>query len=249
MNYTRSAGVAAAPAPTVAPERYERIYVWQWPIRIFHWTIVAAICALFATGLLIANPILTASGEPYEVFVMARVRQVHFISGFVFAVAYVWRAVWFLLGNRFARSGFPFVWRPSWWRDLAQQGWDYLRFDFGTPHLGHNSLGGLSYTIFVIGLGLFQICTGFALFAESNPGGFLDGIFGWSIPLLGGSARTHMWHHLASWGFAIFAILHFYIVMLDARQYRNGLLISMITGHKFRRVREEEGDDGEGDEN
>ena len=245
MAATRVSGAAAASNPAVDPERYERVYVWQWPIRIFHWTIVASITALFGTGLLIANPILTASGEPFGIFVHARVRQVHFISAFVFAVAYLWRVYWFLMGNRYARTGFPFVWRPSWWRDLAQQAWDYLRFDFGTPHLGHNSLGGLSYTVFVVGLGLVQIITGFALYGQSNPGGFLDGIFGWVIPLLGGSARTHMWHHLFAWGFPLFAILHVYIVMLDARQYRNGLLISMITGHKFRsaRPREESSDE------
>jgi Ni/Fe-hydrogenase 1 B-type cytochrome subunit len=114
--------------------------------------------------------------------------------------------------------------------------WDYLRFDFGTPHLGHNALGGLSYAIFVAALGAAQILTGFALYGESNPGGFWDGLAGWVIPLVGGSARTHMWHHLAAWGFVVFAILHVYIVMLDARQYRNGLLISMITGYKFKRV-------------
>ena len=227
-------------APAAEPERYERIYVWQRPIRLFHWTAVASLIALFTTGWLIAFPIFTATGESYDVFVMARVRQIHFIAGFVFAVAYFWRATWFFLGNQYARSGFPFVWRPSWWRDLTQQALAYVRFEFGKPHPGHNSLGGLSYTIFVIGLGLFQIVTGFALYSESNPGGFLDGLTGWAIPLLGGSARTHMWHHLASWGFVVFAILHVYIVMLDARQYRNGLLISMITGFKFRRVRKRE---------
>jgi Ni/Fe-hydrogenase 1 B-type cytochrome subunit len=232
----------AVPAPAQAlPERYERVYVWQWPIRIFHWVVVASIVLLFATGLLIANPIVTATGEPSEVFVHARVRQLHFIAAFVFAVAYAWRLYWFLMGNRFARTGFPFVWRASWWRDLVRQAYDYLRFDFGTPHLGHNSLGGLSYLLFVAGLGLVQIGTGFALYAQSAPGGFLDGLFGWILPLLGGAARTQMWHHLAAWGFPVFAILHVYIVMLDARQYRNGLLISMITGHKFRRARDRRG--------
>jgi Ni/Fe-hydrogenase 1 B-type cytochrome subunit len=235
MELIRPRAATTPSASRAGPERYERVYVWQWPIRIFHWTLAASITVLFATGLMIASPILTATGEPFEVFVHARVRQVHFIAGFVFAVAYVWRAWWFLMGNRFARTGFPFFWRPSWWRELVQQAYDYLRFDFGTPHIGHNALGGLSYVLFVAGLGLLEIGTGMALFSQSNPGGFLDGVFGWVIPLLGGSARTHMWHHLASWGFAIFAILHVYIVMLDARQYRNGLLISMITGHKFRR--------------
>jgi hypothetical protein len=41
-------------------------------------------------------------------------------------------------------------------------------------HLGHNALAGLSYTIFVIGLGWLQILTGLALYSETNPGGFWD---------------------------------------------------------------------------
>lgn len=230
----------ARSVPRRPPVHYERVYVWQWPIRIFHWGMVASVTTLFATGWLIAYPLFTASGEPHDVFVMGRIRQVHFAAGQIFLVLYLWRVAWFFLGNRFARSGFPFVWRPSWWRDVFRQASDYLRFDFGTVHLGHNALAGLSYVVFVVGLGVVQILTGFALFAESNPGGLWDSLVGWVLPLLGGSARTHVWHHLASWGFAVFAILHVYIVMLDARQYRNGLLISMITGFKFRRARPEE---------
>lgn len=228
---------SAGAAPS---ERYVRVYVWQWPIRIFHWVNALAITLLFLTGLFIADPFLTQSGEAYDVFVMARVRQVHFIAAYVFLIGFAWRAYWFFAGNRFARSGFPFVWRPSWWRALVRQAWDYARLDFGTVHLGHNALAGLSYVVFVAGLGLGQLLTGFALYGESNPGGFWDTLVGWVVPILGGSARTHMWHYLFAWGFLFFTILHLYIVFLDARQYRNGLLISMITGMKFQREGAEE---------
>jgi Ni/Fe-hydrogenase 1 B-type cytochrome subunit len=223
-------------APTT-PTRYERIYVWQVPIRIFHWVNAAAIAVLFTTGLYIAHPVLTGLGEPYEVFVMARFRQVHFAAAFVFTIAFLWRIYWFWMGNRYARSGFPFVWRKRWWGDLFRQTGDYVRLDFGHPHLGHNSLAGLSYTIFAIGLGWVQIFTGFALYGESNPGGLADRLTGWVIPLLGNSFRTHMWHNLVAWLFVFFAIVHVYIVLLDARQYRNGLLVSMITGFKFKPVK------------
>jgi Ni/Fe-hydrogenase 1 B-type cytochrome subunit len=226
-----------APPEPAATTHYERVYVWQWPIRIFHWVTVLAVIVLFATGYFIAFPFLTSGGGESGVFVMAWARQLHVVAGFVFGIAFVWRMVWFVLGNRYARSGFPFVWRRSWWRDLFQQMWDYMRLDFGTVHMGHNALAGLSYTIFVIGLGLLQILTGFAIYGESNPDGVLDRLCGWVIPLLGGSARTHMWHHLFAWGFVFFTIIHVYIVMLDARQYRNGLLISMITGMKFRKLK------------
>lgn len=222
-----------APAAQVT---YQRVYVWDRGVRIFHWVNVAAVTVLFATGLYISDPFFSAHGEPYDVFVMGRVRQIHFAAAFVFAIAFVWRIYFFWFGNRYARSGFPAVWKRRWWADLFRQAGDYLALRFGHGHLGHNALAGLAYTVFVIGLGWCQILTGFALYSESTPGGFFDTLFGWVIPLCGGSMRTHMWHHLFAWGFVVFAILHVYIVLLDSRQYRNGLIGSMITGHKFKPV-------------
>ncbi|MCC6409326.1 MAG: Ni/Fe-hydrogenase, b-type cytochrome subunit [Planctomycetes bacterium] len=230
-------------APVAPRVTYERIYVWQWGVRAFHWINAAAISVLFATGLYIADPFLSANGEAYDVFVMARIRQIHFAAAFVFAVAFVWRMYFFWFGNRYARSGFPAVWKRKWWSDLVRQATDYLTLNVGHGHLGHNALAGLAYTLFVIGLGWCQILTGFALYSESNPGGFWDGLVGWVIPLCGGSLRTHMAHHLFAWGFVVFAIVHVYIVLLDSRQYRNGLIGSMITGFKFKPV-ERRDDDG-----
>ncbi len=232
-----SAGAAGA---STGEARYRRIYVWQRPIRLFHWVNALAITALFSTGLYIASPVLTSTGEPYDNFVMGRVRQIHFVAAFVFAIAFMWRIYWFWFGNTYARSGFPYVWRLAWWKDLFRQAFDYLRLDFGHIHLGHNALAGLSYTIFIIALGWAQMFTGFAMYSESNPGGFFDGLVGWVLPLLGGSFRTHMWHHLFAWIFATFAIVHIYIVILDGRQYRNGLISSMIMGRKFVRVDDED---------
>jgi Ni/Fe-hydrogenase 1 B-type cytochrome subunit len=231
------ATVPHAPALKPSEVTYQRVYVWEWGIRAFHWVNALTVSVLFLTGLYINYPILTTSGEPSETFLlMASVRQVHFGAAFVFLVSFLWRIYMFWFGNKYARSGFPAVWKPRWWGDLARQSTDYLRLRFGHPHLGHNALAGLSYTLFVIGLGWCQILTGFALYSESDPSGFWGKLTGWVIPLCGGSFRTHMWHHLFAWGFLVFAILHVYIVLLDTRQYRNGLITSMITGFKFKPV-------------
>jgi Ni/Fe-hydrogenase 1 B-type cytochrome subunit len=221
---------------------YQRVYVWQWGVRAFHWINALAIAVLFATGLYIADPSFTSTGEPYDVFVMARMRQIHFAAAFVFAIAFVWRMYFFWFGNKYARSGFPAVWKPKWWSDLFRQAQDYLTLRVGHGHLGHNALAGLSYTLCVIGLGWCQILTGFALYGESSPGGLCDRWFGWVIACLGGGMRTHMWHHVFAWGFVAFAIVHVYIVLLDSRQYRNGLIGSMITGFKFKPVEQRDDD-------
>lgn len=228
------ANIGYALRPLGQPEaRYGRRYVWEWPVRITHWATVFSLTALFATGLYISHPVLAPAGEPYNHFVLGTVRQIHFAFAFVFLVSFLLRVYWFWMGNNYARSGFPFVWRKDWWRDLWLQAVAYLRLERGAVHLGHNALGGLAYTVFVIGLGWAQIFTGLALYSESNPGGFWDHLLGWVIPLLGGSFNTHMWHHTFAWGFVIFAILHIYIVLFDSHQYRNGLITAIISGYKF----------------
>ena len=73
-------------APKTAPGEgglYRRVYVWEKPVRVFHWVNALSITVLFATGLFIAHPILGNSGEAYDNFLMARVRQIHFIAAYV----------------------------------------------------------------------------------------------------------------------------------------------------------------------
>ena len=212
---------------------YGRKYVWQAPVRLSHWVNALAVGALFLTGLYIANPALAPNGEASNHFVMGRVREIHFVAGYGLLFGFLLRIYWFYFGNNYSRSGFPFVWRKEWWADLRAQAMQYLRLERGHVHLGHNALAGLVYTFFVIFLGWCQIFTGFALYSESNPGGFWDRLLGWVIPFLGGSYMVHLWHHTLAWSFVVFTIVHLYIVFFDSHQFRNGLITSIISGYKF----------------
>ena len=223
--------------------KYALRFVWEWPIRLTHWVTAASIVTLFTTGLYIASPFFTSNGEPYQHFVMGRFRQVHFVAGYALLFSFILRGYWFLKGNKYARSGVPLVWRASWWKNLRGQIREYAGLVAGPLRLGHNSLAGLSYVVFIGGLGCLQIATGFALYSETNPGGFWDRVFGWVIPLFGGSFRTHMWHHLFAWGFVVFVILHLYIVIFDAIRYKNGLIGSIISGSKFYKEGDLDSDD------
>ncbi len=212
---------------------YGQKYIWQFPVRLAHWMNVLAVVVLFSSGLYISWPVLSPNGEAYNHFVMGTVRMLHFLAAYVMLAAFLLRVYWFYMGNNYSRSGFPFVWKREWWADLMAQTKQYLRLERGHVHLGHNALAGLAYTVFVIGLGWCQIFTGFAMYAENNPGGFWDRLLGWVIPLCGGSFVVRMWHHTFAWGFVVFAILHLYIVLYDSYQFRNGLISSMISGFKF----------------
>jgi Ni/Fe-hydrogenase 1 B-type cytochrome subunit len=228
-----ASNVQSVPARGAPHRFFRRRYVWQWPVRVFHWVNAISVAGLFATGLYIANPKLAPAGEAWRNLLMAKVHLVHYTLASVMLVNFLWRSYWFWMGNHYARSGFPYVWRPRWWADLFRQLRDYLRLDRGHIHLGHNSLGGLMYTIFVIGLGWVQLLSGFALYSEADPKGFWGAVAGWVIPLAGGSFQLHMWHHLFAWGFVFFSILHVYIVFYDGQQFKNGLVGSIISGEKF----------------
>ena len=212
---------------------FGRKYVWELPVRISHWATALCVVALFFTGLYMNQPVLAPNGEAYRHFVMGRIREIHFIAGYVLLFSFLLRVYWFYAGNNYARSGFPLVWRKEWWADIRAQSLRYLHLERGHVHLGHNALAGVAYTFFVIFLVWFQIFSGLALYSEDNPGGFWDKLVGWMIPLMGGSFRLRMWHHMAAWGFVVFFIIHLYIVLYDDRQYKNGLVSSMLVGLKF----------------
>ncbi len=199
-------------------------HVWELPIRLTHWVNALAIVFLFATGLFLASP-------PSNLW-MGNVRQLHFVFAFVLLVSTGIRIYWFFAGNNYARSGFPFVWRLSWYRDVFQQVIEYMHLQRGHVHIGHNSLAGFSYVAFFAMSG-FEGVTGLALYSESSPGGFWDRVLGWTIPLLGGSFRVHMWHHLVAWLIVVFVVFHIYIVLYDAQLYKDCLIESIIAGPKF----------------
>ncbi len=214
--------------------RFGQRYVWDVPIRLTHWVTAFSVITLFATGMFISWPIVgPGTGEPANHFLMGRVRQVHFASAYALMFSFIVRGYWFIVGGRYARSGMPRFWDRRWWNGLRIQILEYMSVETGPAHVGHNALAGVSYVVMVGGLGMFQILTGFALYSQSNPGGFWDSLLGWVIPLCGGSFHTQMLHHLASWGFVIFFILHIYIVLFGAARYKNGLAGAMISGEKF----------------
>lgn len=210
-------------------------YVWELPIRLIHFALATSITVLIVTGLYITYPQFAPLSEPYRGFIMGRFRQVHFIAGYVLLWCIVCRIYWFSVGNKYARSGLAKFWDPVWYKLLINQIIEYMKVERGKAHLGHNSLAGASYVFLVGGVGVFQVVTGFAMYGESNPGGFWDRMFGWVAPLLGGSFRLHNWHHWAVWVFIMFVIAHVYMTVFGSIRFKNGLVSSIISGDKFYR--------------
>lgn len=225
--------MATSVHPVVLQEPVESRLVWEAPVRIAHWMMAISIVGLLLTGFYIAWPIAFTQGEAFDSFLMGRFRQIHFAFGYVFLFGFLLRFYWFFRGNNYARSGFPFFWRKEWWHQIFEQAWEYATLRFDSRYVGHNKLGGLSYILGVAFLGAAEILTGFAMYGESNPGGFWDRMVGWITPMVGGSYGLHHWHHLFAWGLLLFAAVHIYIVIVDSIFMDNGLLNSIFTGRKY----------------
>jgi len=70
------------------------------------------------------------------------------------------------------------------------------------------------------------------MYSENNPGGIIDGMFGWVIYLFGSSMAMHTMHHLIAWIFPVYLIGHIYAVLRHDIVDRTSVTSSIITGYK-----------------
>lgn len=118
-----AAGIAAAPTS---------VRVWDWPLRLFHWLLLAAVSAAIATGL---------AGGDWMAW--------HGRAGLTIVALLGFRLVWGLVGSTTSRFGhfFPTPARLRVYFNGAWQG------------VGHNPLG--AFSVFaLLGLLALQVTTG-----------------------------------------------------------------------------------------
>ncbi|MCG6868165.1 MAG: Ni/Fe-hydrogenase, b-type cytochrome subunit [Gammaproteobacteria bacterium] len=212
------------------------VYVFEAPVRVWHWVQALSIVVLAATGYLIANPLPSVGGEASDHFMMGNIRMIHFIAAYVFAIGFAVRIYWAFVGNSYSREIFylPF-WRIAWWRELVHELKSYL---FLTSEIhkipGHNPLAQTAMFLLNTLLGLFMIFTGFALYSEGlGQGSWADRLFGWVIPLLGGSESVHNLHDLGMWLMITFVIIHVYMAMRADVITRQSSVSTMIGGWRL----------------
>jgi Ni/Fe-hydrogenase 1 B-type cytochrome subunit len=210
-----------------APDERVRLYVWQVPVRVTHWVIVACIVILSVTGVYIADPFLIPAGGN----VMTAVRLIHIGTAILFLVAGLVRTIWLLAGNRFARwSAFIPTNRVQATELFRQAGYyAFLRREIPKV-LGHNQLAATAY-VALFGLLFIETITGFALdgIGGAEPAGT---IFGWLSNLLG-PQFIRLIHHLCMWAILAIAVFHIYSCVLVDHIEKNGLMSSIFSGYKF----------------
>ena len=119
------------------------VRVWDLPVRVFHWLLVALILVSFTTAQIGGNAM-----------------QIHELSGFTILTLVLFRVLWGFFGSSYARFS-DFVRHP-------RQAIEYARsLGRGRPpfYAGHNPLGGWMIVALLLGL---LIQTGTGLFANDD---------------------------------------------------------------------------------
>jgi Ni/Fe-hydrogenase 1 B-type cytochrome subunit len=216
-----------------ADANFERVYVWELPVRLTHWLIVFSIVVLAATGYYIGHPFISVSGPAREHFVMGTMRAVHFYTAFVFTAAVLLRLYWMFAGNAYARwSEFIPVSRRrfrSLWNSFLF--YSFLRRE-PEDYPGHNALAAGSYAM-IFGVYVLLIVTGLVLYASDAPVGSPFRWFATLAPWFGGLPMARLIHHVAMWIVLIFVVAHLYFVTLNSIIERVGTYDSIFSGFKF----------------
>lgn len=211
-----------------------RVYVWQLPVRFYHWLNVLCVVTLSVTGYLIGAPLAvqTASEASFSYW-FGIVRFIHFLAAFLFFFNFVFRIYWGFVGNQFARWENFILHRKEQFKEVA----DVLRVDIlqtrvkPLESIGHNTLAGFTYFLSFLAF-LFQCVTGFGLYAAMSDA-WLPRLFSWIVPLMGGDFAVRQWHHMFMWFFVLFSIVHVYLVFYHDYVEGRGVTSSMVGGWKF----------------
>jgi len=212
------------------------VYVYEAPVRIWHWINAAAIVVLCVTGYFIGSPLPTMPGEASAHFLMGYIRFAHFAAGYLLLVGLIGRIYWAFVGNHHARELFILpLWSRAYWAEVISMA-KWYGFVSKRPgrYVGHNPLARASMFVMYFLGGLFMIVTGFAMYGEgAMPGHWSHTLFtSWVIPLFGQSQDVHTWHHLGMWVMVCFIMLHIYAAVREDIMGRQSIISTMVSGYR-----------------
>ncbi len=216
-------------------------YIYEAPVRLWHWVTTLVVAALCLTGYFIASPPQASMGDTSALWGMGQLREWHFIAGWLLLIGALWRAYWAIVGGPHARLIYYVpVWKLSWWKECLEVVKWYLFMSKGEKWVGHNPLARAAmFFVFTLG-SFFMILSGFALYGEQTGiDSWESKVFGWMIPLFGSSMTLRTWHHIGMYALLLFVIVHIYAAIRDDIMGRVSTISSMVSGWRtFRDFKE-----------
>ena len=218
----------------MSTHKLRRVFVWQLPVRLYHWLNALVILVLCVTGYFIGKPpAMMYGGEAYDRYFFGWIRFLHFVAAYIFLFNFIFRIYWGFVGNKYAdwKNFIPTN------RKYFQEMWQVLKIDIlqlkGKEHLavGHNALAGFTYFLMFL-MFLVQCLTGFGLYTAMSQS-WIAGLFAWVPYVVGGDFALRQIHHITMWLFILFAIVHVYLVFYHDYVEGRGEVSSMTGGWKF----------------
>ena len=221
----------------ITPHSEPAIYVYEAPLRLWHWTNALAIVVLCVTGYFIGSPLPTMSGEASDHYLMGYIRFTHFAAAYILAIGFLFRLYWAFVGNEHARQlFFPPVWQGRFWSGVWHElKWYSFVAKEPRKYVGHNPLAMMAMHVMLVWGTLFMMFTGFALYGEgTGAGSWIHSVFtSWLIPLFGQSQDVHTWHHLGMWLIVCFMIVHIYAAVREDIMSRQSMVSTMVSGWRM----------------
>jgi len=214
---------------------------WSRPIRLAHWARAACIIILIATGFYIARPFTVFSGETTEKFLMGDARFLHILFGVLLSFVFIWRRYLTLFSKGSADWRDMFAWTD--WRNMIRQIGFYTLLT-NKPHEDKYLYGpfqSLVYTGLML-MVLFMVVTGLILTGACYHTGLTDVVYGLLKPvenLLGGLAGVRFLHHIVTWLFILFFVVHVYMAFWYDVVFGEGTVSSIISGKIFKNVEQQ----------
>lgn len=213
------------------------VRVWEFPIRVMHWTNFLSIVGLSLTGIYIHWPFLSPNMPLTWTFgygPMGLARMIHLICGIALSCGLAGRFLWApIFGNKYSslKEFFPFA--TSGGRKRLTEGLRYYLFLSRQPphYLGHHAIAAFTYFL-IFCLMAFQVLTGFALWSQMDPSGTVFSLTGWVFSFAS-NGYVRLAHYFALFLFLTFAMAHIYAMWIADLSEKNGGAGSMFNGYKY----------------
>jgi len=210
---------------------------WSVPIRINHWGMVISIFTLIVTGFYIAGPFTVYEGETVKKFFMGDVRFIHILFGVFLSFIFIWR-VYLAFFSKFHADWKDFFAFTDWPNTIKQLKFYALVSKEPAEHKYlYGPMQSLAYGGLMVMI-LFIVLTGVILMGAGYHAGLTALVYKMVKPfenLLGGLAMVRWIHHILTWCFILFIVVHIYMAFWYDVMFKQGTVSSMISGIVYKK--------------